>query len=136
LLAYYYFNCKGSTIYWRYKNFELIGQTDIDIISQKGNEVLIISCMCSFDKRKILRLNQIIETIEKNGLDIFGGIGYEFKPAVFMLKAPTRYQKRIFEENEISTYILEELKDSEPCFTRIDIHEIYRILFDSTKKTL
>lgn len=56
LLAYYYFSFKGSTTYLRYRNFDLIGQTDLDVVTRSGDVVLIISCMCSFDNGKIYKL--------------------------------------------------------------------------------
>lgn len=130
LVAYYYFSCRGEKTVWRYKNFDLLGQTDIDIISQKDNEVSIIYCMSSFDKRKINTLDRIIKDIEETEWNMFNETGYEIKPAVFMVKSPSPYQQRIFEDKNISTYILEELLDVEPCFTRIDIPEVSRILLN------
>jgi len=128
LIAYYYFNCKGGNVSLRYKNIDLIGQTDIDIISQKDNEILIISCMCSFDKEKIYKLNHIIESLKTKGWEMYDIERYKLKPSIFIIKSLTRDQKSLCDQNEISTYILEDLMDSEYCFTRITIPEIKRIL--------
>jgi len=128
LVAYYYFNCKGGNVSLRYKNIELIGQTDIDIISQKDNEILIISCMCSFDKGKIYKLNHIIESLNTKGWEMYDIEKLELKPAIFISKPLTRGQKSFCDQNELSIFALEELMDSEPCFTRITIPEVKRIL--------
>jgi len=129
LVAYYYFSCKGEKTILRYKNRDLFGQTDLDVITKIGNEIFIISCMCSFNLVKIEKLNQIISIARKHGLDLFPKGEYRFKPVLFILKEPNSSQKEIIRENAVSILILEELLESEPCFTRIDIPEIKRILF-------
>jgi hypothetical protein len=129
LLAYYYL-AEKPLIRWRYKNQKLLGDDEIDVIARDKNKTLfLISCMSSYEGRKIQRLDEQSKLMIANKILFIKEFGEynTISKIAFLPEDPTTAQIEESKKYNTAVFSLKRLLNEDSRFSSVKKTDIIRL---------
>ncbi len=129
LLAYYYL-AEKPFIQWRYRNQKLIGDDEIDVVTNDDTKtLLLISCMTNYEGKKVQKLDDQSKLMEAKR-DLFAKQFGEYETVrkiIFLPEDPTTAQIEEAQKFQVSVHSLKRLLNEDNRFSSLKKTDILRL---------